>query len=201
MSLLRIANDPLSYEQSEFNIAAGRFEDVNVAGDFFYIDALSAPILLSVNGRKPALVRVAATMQGAPGANQLSLLRFTNNTGSAVTGRVIHGRGVFTNSGNVVIQNPTFSLDAAAINALIGTGIITPAIKFLNDETDTAVAPRSWSVQNTGGVDITVTVGATPYTLPAGSPPLSFAVNALGLRYPNIQVNATGGAATFIYEL
>lgn len=195
----------ISRVEAAGTLAAGEERVINVNGDYWYIDELTAPIELSMNGNQFALVRVGATFQGTPGAGEVYALRLKNTTASPCTFRVVFGLGRFANPANVVIQNPNFTLspadiaalqivDAASITSIRGaTETHTPGFDLLTGS-QTYVACRGLTVYNSGAVNITVLGKALP---PGMS--LSWSCNGRFDRLSNIAIDATGGAAIVTY--
>ncbi len=185
----------LTRRESVGTLADGATFTINVNGDYAYIDTLTAPVELSVNGQQFALCRVGATLQGTPGRAELQTFTLRNETGAPVSFRVIHGLGTFSNPANIVIQNPNFTLAPEDVTGIRGaTETQTPGFDLLTDTAQTYAACRGLSVLNTGATTIKVLTK----DLPAGMS-VSWSCNGRFDRLGDIAIDATGGSALITF--
>jgi len=170
-------------QAQKLTLAAGARAVLTLNADWFFIHKLQAnteagadvEIQLAVNGRGFAPVKRGEPGGGiARGAAEIETLEFSNDSASPVFIRVIYGLGERPYSPEILITNPTLTLDAAtiaAIAAAINTGVTLKCkiVEVVNGAPQVFSASKSLEVIASGG-NVTVTSpSGLSWVIPAGT--------------------------------
>lgn len=110
-----------SHDQREATLAASAFENIEIHGDFYYIDSLytvsdgqATKINLAVNDGRFTVCATGQSRQGVAGGDQIKKLKFQNTSGAPVFLRVLYGKGICNFAPNITIEFAAGAVEALA---------------------------------------------------------------------------------------
>lgn len=193
-------------------LSAGERRDLEIGvADALFFRVFPDGLQAAINENAPVALPEGCLLKAPAGAGHYRNLSVINPTAGALTLRLFYGMGDIAVAGVVTLAGSIPLATGASTAALQTTGntslaslaattVETPLGVNLGSAADVTYAARkSVAVQNTGATgNVTITIGATSFTLAPGSAPVGWSVAKPLAVLADVRVQTAAGGAALV---